>query len=114
MPDFQWDIANIKHIIQDYPERGNSIEEVESVFADLFFSPTPDRVDSRGEQQYSGVGISNQNRLLFVAFSYRNGQIRPFSCRLASRKSRNQYDQDSQKTDREEPPEGGSQTGSRD
>ncbi len=101
MPDFQWDSANIKHVIHDYPERENNIEEVESVFTDPNFLPTPDRVDSRGEQQYSGVGLSNQNRLLFVAFSVRNGQIRPISCRPASRKSRNQYAQDQKEPDQE-------------
>ena len=110
MPEFQWDSGNIKHIIQDYPERENTIEEVESVFADPNFRPVPDRVDSRGEQQYSGVGLSNQNQLLFVAFTIRNGHIRPFSCRPAGFKSRNQYAQDSKKTDQE----GGSQVGSRD
>ena len=110
MLEFQWDISNIKHVIHDYPERGNTIEEVESVFTDPNFLPTSDQVDGRGEQQYSGVGLSNQNRLLFVAFSLRNGQIRPISCRPASRKSRNQYAQDSKKTDQE----GGSQAGSRD
>lgn len=99
MTEFQWESSNIKHVIYDYPERGNTIEEVESVFADPNFLPTPDRVDSRGEQQYSGVGLSNQNRLLFVAFSIRNDQIRPISCRPAGRKSRNQYAQDSQKND---------------
>jgi uncharacterized DUF497 family protein len=110
MLEFQWDSGNIKHVIYDYPERENTIEEIESVFTDPNFLPTPDRVDSRGEQQYSGVGLSNQNRLLFVAFVVRNGQIRPISCRPAGRKSRNQYAQDSQKTDQE----GGSQAGSRD
>ena len=114
MPDFQWDTGNIKHVIQDYPERQNTIEEIESVFDDPNFNPVPDRLDSRGEQQYSGVGLSNQNRLLFVAFSFRDGYIRLFSGRPASRKSRNQYDRDSQETDREEPPEGGSQADSRD
>jgi uncharacterized DUF497 family protein len=94
MPDFQWDSGNIKHVIQDYPERANSIEEVQSVFNDPKFRPLPDRVDSRGEQQYSGVGLSNQNRLLFVAFSVRNGQIRPISCRPAGRKARDKYAQE--------------------
>lgn len=110
MPEFQWDSGNTKHVIHDYPERGNTIEEVESLFTDPNFLPTPDRIDSQGEQQYSGVGLSNQNRLLFVAFSVRNGQIRPISCRPAGRKSRKQYAQDSKKTDQE----GGSQASSRD
>lgn len=95
MLEFQWDNGNLKHVIEDYPERENTIEEVESLFVDPNFRPVLDRVDSRGEQQYSGVGLSNQNRLLFVAFSYRNGQIRPISCRPANRKSREQYGQDS-------------------
>ena len=93
MPEFQWDNANIKHVIEDYPERANSIEEVESLFTDPNFQPVPDRVDSRGEQQYSGTARSNQNRLLFVAFSVRNGQIRPISCRPAGRKARDNYAQ---------------------
>jgi len=101
MPEFQWDSGNIKHVIQDYPERANSIEEAESLFNDPNFQPVPDRIDSRGEQQYSGVGRSNQNRLLFVAFSVRNGQIRPISCRPAGRKARDNYAQDDEKTNQE-------------
>jgi len=110
MPEFQWDSGNIKHVIQDYPERANSIEEIESVFNDANFRPLPDRIDSRGEQQYSGVGRSNQNRLLFVAFSVRNGQIRTISCRPAGRKARENYAKDEEKTNQED----GSQDDSRD
>ena len=44
MREFQWESSNIKHVIHDCPERGNTIEEVESVFADPNFLPTPDRV----------------------------------------------------------------------
>ena len=90
---FQWDAANKGHIIDQYPQRANTIEEVESLFDDPNFRPAPDRVDSRGEQQYSGVAVSNQSRLLFVAYSLRNDQIRPISCRPASRKERNRYAQ---------------------
>ncbi|WP_375448659.1 BrnT family toxin [uncultured Fibrella sp.] len=101
MLEFQWDAANKGHIIDQYPLRANTVEEVESIFIDPNFRPAPDRVDSRGEQQYSGVGLSNQNRLLFVAFSYRNGQIRPISCRPAGRKDRNKYAQTTQKSEQE-------------
>lgn len=105
---FQWDEANKGHIINQYPLRANTVEEVESLFSDPNFRPAPDRVDSRGEQQYSGVGLSNQNRLLFVAYSLRNDQIRPISCRPAGRKERNRYAQITQETDREENSENGS------
>ena len=110
---FQWDAGNTSHIIDDYPERGNTTNEIESLFADPYFSSLPDRVDSRGEQQYNAVGDSNQNRLLYVVFSIRNGYIRPISCRPASRKERNRYVEITQRTDQEgnrngEPPEAGS------
>ncbi|WP_097126367.1 BrnT family toxin [Spirosoma fluviale] len=100
---FQWDSGNKKHVTEDYPERGNTIEEVESLFADSDFKPLPDRIDSRGEQQYHSVGLSNQNRLLYVVFSIRNGQIRPISCRPASRKERIRYAQISQQQRKEDP-----------
>ena len=93
---FQWDAGNTRHIINEYPERGNTTDEIESLFADPAFSPLPDRVDSRGEQQYHSVGQSNQSRLLYVVFSIRNSEIRPISCRPASRKERNRYAQISQ------------------
>ncbi len=96
MSTFQWDDGNTAHIVDHYPERANTMPEVESVFADSNFRPLADRVDNRGEQQYRGIGLSNQNRLLYVAFSIRNGQIRPISCRPASRKERDRYDQNIQ------------------
>jgi len=36
MQEFQWDAGNIKHIIQDYPDRDNSTNEVESIFTDIY------------------------------------------------------------------------------
>lgn len=107
---FQWDVGNTRHIIDDYPERGNTTNEIESLFADSLFAPLPDRVDNRGEQQYNAVGYSNQNRLLYVVFSVRSGYIRPISCRPASRKERNRYAKITQRTDQEGDPK----TGSRD
>lgn len=105
---FQWDAGNIRHVIDEYPERGNTTDEIESLFADHTFVPRPDRMDSWGEQQYNAIGRSNQNRLLYVVFSVRNNQIRPISCRQASQKERNHYAQITQKTDQEGEAENGS------
>lgn len=90
---FQWDTGNTRHIVNDYSERENTTGELESVFIDPNFSALPDRTDNQGEQQYNAVGLSNQNRLLYVVFSIRNGQIRPINCRPASRKERKRYGQ---------------------
>lgn len=107
---FQWDSGNIRHVIDEYPERGNTTDEIESLFTNPTFVPRPDRVDNRGEQQYNAIGRINQNRLLYVVFSVRNNQIRPISCRPASQKERNRYAQITQKADQE----GSTEDGSRD
>ena len=83
--------------MNDHPLRANSTDEVESLFSDSTFTPLPDRVDDQGEQRYKAVARSNLNRILYVAFVVRNGQIRPISCRPASRKERERYAQNTQK-----------------
>jgi hypothetical protein len=34
---FEWDMGNLKHVIDDHPERENTVQEVESVFSDPNF-----------------------------------------------------------------------------
>ena len=97
MLEFQWDTGNESHIISEYPLRGNTIQEIESLFTDSAFAPLPDRIDDQGEQRYKAIARSNLNRILYVAFTIRNDQIRPISCRPASRKERERYAQISQK-----------------
>ncbi|GAB3932723.1 BrnT family toxin [Larkinella terrae] len=91
--NFQWDTGNVKHIVDDYPDRNNTIEEVESVFYDKNFIAIPDRIDRFGEQQYHGLGMSSLNTVKYVVFVIRNDEIRPISCRTASRKERSKYDE---------------------
>lgn len=88
---FQWDDANTQHVIEDYPERENTIEEVESVFDDFNLVIVPDRISKRGEQEYSCVGYSNKNVIRFLAFTLRNNEIRVFSSRMANKKERAKY-----------------------
>lgn len=97
MLNFQWDMGNEKHIIDDYPLRANTIEEVES----LFYDPIPlallDPEHSGQEERFKLVARSNQNRILLVVYVIREGQIRPISCRPASQNERNRYAQITQK-----------------
>lgn len=88
---FQWDDDSTQHVIEDYPERENTVEEVESIFDDPNLVIVPDRISKRGEQEYSGVGYSNKNVIRFLAFTLRNNEIRVFSCRIASKKEREKY-----------------------
>ena len=88
---FQWDDANTQHVMEDYPERENTVEEVESIFDDPNIVIVPDKISKRGEQEYSGVGYSNKNVIRFLAFTLRNNEIRVFSCRIANKKERAKY-----------------------
>jgi uncharacterized protein len=89
--EFQWDDGNTKHAIHDYPERNNTIAEVESLLNDPHFIAIADRIDRFGEQQYHGVGKGNEGLEKYVVFVVRNNQIRPISCRRASQKERQIY-----------------------
>ncbi len=97
MFDFQWDMGNEGHIIDDYPLRANTIEEVESLFYDPAPLALPDPKHSGQEERFKLVATSNQNRILLVVYVIRNGQIRPISCRPASQNERNRYAQVTQK-----------------
>lgn len=97
MLDFQWDMGNEKHIVDAYPLRANTIEEVESLFYDPAPLALPDPQHSGQEERFKLVARSNQNRILLVVYVIRNGQIRPISCRPASQNERNRYAQVTQK-----------------
>ena len=97
MIEFQWDMGNENHIIDHYPLRANTIEEVES----LFYDPAPialrDLEHSDQEERFKLVARSNQNRILLVVYVIRNNQIRPISCRPANQRERGRYAQIAQK-----------------
>lgn len=93
MIEFQWDEGSIKHVIQDYPDRDNSISEVESVFADPYALIKFSRLGPDGEERFQAVGLSNRFRICSVVYVIRNGQIRPISCWPSKAKVRNEYAQ---------------------
>ncbi len=89
---FDWDVANIKHILEDHPERNNTVKEVESVFKDENFVISLNKFDELfGEQRYGGVGVGTSGDEKFVVFVLRGDKIRPISCRRANKKERVKY-----------------------
>lgn len=92
MIEFEWDEGNLQHIILDHPERGNTVEEVESIVTDPYFRGIANRVDDVSqEQRYGGVGIGTQGIEKYVAYVIRNGKIRPITCYPAKPKQRQKY-----------------------
>ncbi|WP_374759204.1 BrnT family toxin [Dyadobacter chenhuakuii] len=90
MIEFEWDSHNIKHIIEDYPSRENTISEVESVFLDPFVIYRKGN-HVAAEQRYRAIGLSNLGRINVVIFTVNNGKIRPISSWPANTQTRRLY-----------------------
>lgn len=90
MNEFEWDSHNMRHILDDYPERGNSISEVESIFSDPFVIY---RINSgiSTEQRYRAIGLSNSGRIKVVIFTVNSSKIRPISCWEANTQTKRVY-----------------------
>jgi uncharacterized DUF497 family protein len=88
--DFDWDEGNTKHTIEDYPERQNTIESVQSIFEDPMFSARIGKIID-GEQRYIGLGKDLNQIVKIVVFVIREEKIRPISCWKAKEKVKNQY-----------------------
>jgi uncharacterized protein len=82
---FDWDDGNLDHL-----RRSISPEEVEEAVCD------PRRRSARaygveGERRWALVGATEDERILFVVYTYRSGRIRPISARDATSMERRQY-----------------------
>lgn len=87
---FEWDSHNLKHVIEDHPERKNTVEEVESVFDDPnLVMKTGIRSDD--EQRFHALGIGNSQVIKVVVFTINEGLIRPVSCWPANKQTIRYY-----------------------
>jgi hypothetical protein len=83
--DFEWDEA-----AQNYAQHRVNFETAKRVFEDRFgVERLDDRLDY-GEDRYSIIGMVD-GRVLFVAFTLRNGRIRIISARAAEPAERRNY-----------------------
>lgn len=71
-----------------------AFDEASTVFGDPLALLMPDPDHSVGEMRYILLGMSNQQRLLVVAFAERPPRTRLISARLATRKERRKYEKD--------------------
>ena len=86
---FQWDP---KKNAQTIAKRGISFEEAATVFDDDLSITFPDPDHSEGEFRFLTIGFSNQERLLMVSHTDRDGAVRIISARLATPHERRQYE----------------------
>lgn len=86
---FDWNEGNkdknwIKHRV--------TIEECEQVFVNTPLLIIDDPSHSERERRYAAFGRTNNRRLLFIIFTWRDGQIRIISARNQDKKERRQYE----------------------
>lgn len=70
-----------------------TFEEAATVFADPLAAIFDDEVHSEEEQREIIVGHSDRNRLLLVCFTERAGALRITSARLATKRERQDYEE---------------------
>ena len=86
---FIWDQGNEQ---KNYIKHGITILEAEETFYNpnfISFDPT----HSRYEKRYRLLGMTNNNKVLIIAFTIRNNKARVISSRLANKKERTIYAQ---------------------
>ena len=88
---FDWNEGNkdknwIKHRV--------TIEECEQVFVNTPLLIVDDPGHSEKERRYAAFGQTNNKRLLFIIFTWRDEQIRIISARDQDKKERRQYEQE--------------------
>jgi uncharacterized protein len=88
--NFEWDeskaTANLK-------KHGVSFEEAKTVFSNELAIILDDEAHSIGERREIMIGHSRNNSLLLISFTERPNAIRIISARLATRKEREDYEQ---------------------
>lgn len=89
--EFEWDKGNQSKIKEKH---GISTEEIEAVFRSGAALPLGIQIRPMVEEQRLGiVGPTLSGRLLQVAFTLRDGKVRPISARPANPKERRQYEE---------------------
>jgi uncharacterized DUF497 family protein len=88
--DFEWDDAKAA---QNYADHGVSFEVARRVFEDPFATERLDDRQDYGEDRYSILGMVD-GRILYVAYTLRNGTVRIISARGAEPDERRRYHED--------------------
>lgn len=74
-------------------KHGVTFDEARTVFDDPLYVDFFDPDHSEDEERYIIVGRSQQNRLLVVSYTERNGRIRLISARGATRREQDEYEE---------------------
>jgi uncharacterized protein len=88
--DFEW---NESKAAVNLEKHGVSFKEAETVFLNSLAVIFDDEAHSEWERREIIIGHSQNSRLLFISFTERSNAIRIISARLATRREREDYEQ---------------------
>ena len=83
--EFDWDASNLRHLAQHRITRSEFEQAManDPILIDLD--------DESGEERWNALGATDDLRVLFLVFTYRDDRIRPITGWKASRKLREAY-----------------------
>jgi len=88
---FQWDTGNIR---KNLVKHNVTTQEAEEIFVlKPFYIKQDTKHSSVTEQRYKGLGKTKSGRLLFVAFTIRDRQVRVISVRDMKQIERRSYEE---------------------
>jgi len=87
---FEWDKGNIDKSCQKH---GITPNEAEEVFVDRNVGIERDIKHQELEERYIAIGMTLNEKLLFVVFTMRNNMVRVISSRKANKKERRLYEE---------------------
>ena len=85
---FEWDPGKAARNIKRH---GISFDEAATIFDDPMFTTVIDQEHSSDEERYITIGLSSGGRLLIIAHTDREGQVRIISVRKATKKEERFY-----------------------
>ncbi|MEH1830287.1 MAG: BrnT family toxin [Nostoc sp.] len=88
--EFEWDELKAT---ANLTKHGVSFEEAKTVFDNVLAVIFDDEAHSVNEKREIIIGHSRNNRLLLISFTERSNIIRIISARLATRREREDYEQ---------------------
>lgn len=86
---FDWDQGNLGHI----KKHNVDYKECEEVFVNMSLHLNEDKEHSKAEKRLQVLGKTNNQRLLFIAFTIRKNKVRVVSARDQNRKERRKYEE---------------------
>jgi hypothetical protein len=88
---FEWDAEKAR---QNREKHGISFDEATTAFADALSRTISDPDHSVDEDRFLLLGTSSRGRLLVVAHTERSDTIRLINARLASKREKNEYEEE--------------------